>query len=276
LAWRRPFADRLDNLDFRLANRASGLGYSRDVLSRLRPRLTYANVAATLALVFAMGGSAVAATHYLITSTKQISPKVLKELKVAGKPGPAGSTGATGATGAPGTQGSPGTSGVNGVGEQGAKGEAGPKGERGEIGNAGGPAARWNKVIAKAGESSANPATIELEKVGPFTIVGHCYVSGANTVAQTFLRVTAASLVSESNEAEGEELEAGKEKQVTGETAASETEGHEAAFAGPSEGLFAAASTNGEHTIDGAVNEAVFLKGTASPACSFSGFVVGS
>jgi hypothetical protein len=241
------------------------------VLSRLRPRLTYANVAATLALVFAMGGSAVAATHYLITSTKQISPKVLKELKVAGKPGPAGATGASGAGGA---QGAPGANGTNGTnGEPGTKGETGPKGE---TGNAGGPAAHWNKVIAKAGESSANPATIELEKVGPFTVVGHCYVSGLNTVAATFLKVTSASLVSESNEAEGEELEAGKEKQVTGEIAASETGEHEPAFAGPSEGLFAAASTNGEHTIDGAVGEAVFLKGTASPACSFSGFVVGS
>jgi hypothetical protein len=240
------------------------------MLRALLPRLTYANVAATLALVFAMGGSAVAATHYLITSTKQISPKVLKELKAAGKPGPAGAGGATGATGANGANGAPGTKGE--AGEAGPRGEAGPKGD---IGNAGGPAAHWNKVIAKAGESSASPATVELEKAGPFTIVGHCYVSGTTTVAATFIKATTAALVSESNEAEGEELEAGKEKQVTTETASSVTAEHEAAFAGPSEGLFAAASTNGEHTIDGAANEAVFLKGTASPACSFSGFVVG-
>ena len=46
--------------------------------------MTYANVAATLALVFAMSGGAPAANHYLITSTNQISPKVLKELKKAG------------------------------------------------------------------------------------------------------------------------------------------------------------------------------------------------
>jgi hypothetical protein len=44
-------------------------------------RITYANVAATLALVFSMSGGALAATHYLINSTKQISPKVLKKLK---------------------------------------------------------------------------------------------------------------------------------------------------------------------------------------------------
>lgn len=46
----------------------------------MRHRLSYANVAATLALVFSMSGGALAATHYLINSTKQINPKVLKKL----------------------------------------------------------------------------------------------------------------------------------------------------------------------------------------------------
>jgi hypothetical protein len=52
-----------------------------DRFSRRRIRLSYANVVATLALVLAMSGGAIAATHYLITSTKQISPRVLKKLK---------------------------------------------------------------------------------------------------------------------------------------------------------------------------------------------------
>jgi len=65
-----------------------------------RRHLNYANVVATLALVFAMSGGALAAKHYLINSTKQINPKVLKKLK-----GNAGKTGATGATGAPGKEG---------------------------------------------------------------------------------------------------------------------------------------------------------------------------
>jgi hypothetical protein len=43
-------------------------------------RFSYANVVATLALVLAMSGGALAASHYLITSTKQISPRVLKKL----------------------------------------------------------------------------------------------------------------------------------------------------------------------------------------------------
>lgn len=67
---------------------------------------------AELALFMAGSGSALAATHYLISSTKQISPKVLKKLKgnvgprgTTGSPGAAGATGATGATGAPGQPG---------------------------------------------------------------------------------------------------------------------------------------------------------------------------
>jgi hypothetical protein len=44
-------------------------------------RLKFANVAALLALVLAMSGGALAARHYLITSTSQISPRVLSELR---------------------------------------------------------------------------------------------------------------------------------------------------------------------------------------------------
>ena len=46
----------------------------------MRKYLTYANVTATLALIFAMSGGALAAKHYLVSSTSQISPKVLKSL----------------------------------------------------------------------------------------------------------------------------------------------------------------------------------------------------
>ncbi len=85
----------------------------------IRKHLSYANVAATLALVFAMSGGALAATHYLITSTKQISPKVLKSLHGAtgarGPAGPAGPAGAGGAGGAKGENGANGTNGTNGT-----------------------------------------------------------------------------------------------------------------------------------------------------------------
>jgi len=71
-----------------------------DGLAAPRRRISYANVVATLALVFALGaGSAYAAhkLHYLISSTKQIKPSVLKTLH--GAAGPAGAPGSAGAPG---------------------------------------------------------------------------------------------------------------------------------------------------------------------------------
>jgi hypothetical protein len=72
-------------------------------------RLTYANVAATLALVLAMSGGAFAAGRYLINSTRQINPKVLRQLR-----GASGARGLRGATGAPGSEGKPGSAGTAG------------------------------------------------------------------------------------------------------------------------------------------------------------------
>jgi Collagen triple helix repeat (20 copies) len=116
------------------------------MLLRIRRRFTYANVAATLALVFAMSGGAYAASHFLITSTKQISPKVLKALKgKAGANGAQGATGATGATGpgGPAGTGSAGPAGPTGAtGETGAKGETGKEGKEGKEGKAGAPGAK--------------------------------------------------------------------------------------------------------------------------------------
>ncbi len=91
---------------------------------KIRRRVTYANVAMTLALVFAMSGGAYAAKRYLITSTKQISPTVLKQLK--GSNGPQGLAGSAGAQGSQGPQGPVGVKGENGApGANGANGADG-------------------------------------------------------------------------------------------------------------------------------------------------------
>jgi hypothetical protein len=93
------------------------------MLKALRRRANATTVVAVLALLFAMTGGAIAAKRYLITSTRQISPNVLRQLKGGrGAPGPAGSPGAqgapgkNGANGANGTNGAAGRAGENGVG----------------------------------------------------------------------------------------------------------------------------------------------------------------
>ena len=105
-------------------------------MNSLRRHLSYANVVATLALVFAMSGGAMAASHYLITKTGQIKPSVLKKLKA---------TGPTGPTGTPGSPGLPGAAGARGAG--------GPAGETGKEGSPGKNGA--TNVVARFTEGSA-------------------------------------------------------------------------------------------------------------------------
>jgi hypothetical protein len=83
------------------------------MLEALRKRVTPATVIGVIALVFAFTGGALAAKKYVITSTKQISPTVLK--KLTGKPGPQGPQGLQGGSGPAGKNGANGTNGTNGV-----------------------------------------------------------------------------------------------------------------------------------------------------------------
>jgi hypothetical protein len=95
-----------------------------------------ATAIAGLALVFAMTGGAYAAKKYLITSTKQISPSVLKSLQ--GKAGPAGVNGVQGTAGPAGPQGPAGAGGDTGAaGKDGSAGSAGPAGVTGARGETG-------------------------------------------------------------------------------------------------------------------------------------------
>ncbi len=81
----------------------------------MRPRRpSLATVLSALALFFALGGTAVAARHYLITSSAQIKPSVLHQLHGSsgpqGAPGPQGPAGSQGPAGPAGSQGPPGAS----------------------------------------------------------------------------------------------------------------------------------------------------------------------
>jgi hypothetical protein len=107
------------------------------MFSMIRRRLCYANIVATLALLFAMSGGALAAGHYLLSSTKQISPQVLKALRgKSGTPGASGVQGPAGPQGAQGAAGPQGPAGSQGAtGETGATGATGVQGLKGETGS---------------------------------------------------------------------------------------------------------------------------------------------
>lgn len=134
----------------------------------LRKRLTYANVVATMALVFAMSGGALAASHYLITSTKQISPTVLKALTRAGRSGATGATGPRGPRGATGERGEP--------GEDGERGDRGERGERGEVGQSGEGATVGYSAVARG----PIPVGASKENLDSTTLPAGHYIVSAN------------------------------------------------------------------------------------------------
>jgi collagen triple helix repeat protein len=232
---------------------------------------------ALLALFIAMGGSAVAASHYLINSTAQINPKVLKKLR-----GEAGIAGTAGTSGAPGPQGREGPGGKEGAaGKDGAPGNEGTPGKEGKEGPQGKEGlvsgiARWRKTVQTAGKTEAEPETVELMKAGPFTVTGHCYKSAEFTDAATYI----------STSEDGTYVEGSGERgkiplnvvdgavPISEEVPEGTTKGHEAAFFGPSDGSWAAEAANGSMSLNGFANQGVWLQGGSGPACSFSGFLV--
>lgn len=130
------------------------------MLSAIRKRMSYANVVATLALFFALsGGAAYAASHYLITSTKQIKPSVLASLK--GKAGPRGTAGPAGPAGPQGA-----------AGAAGAKGENGAAGGQGPQGNNGTSATTKSFTgVKKVGSEECKAGGVEVTSVSGVSLV---------------------------------------------------------------------------------------------------------
>lgn len=104
-----------------------------------------------------MSGGALAAQHYLLTSTKQISPKVLRQLK--------GHRGAKGARGPQGLQGA--------QGPQGIQGPAGAIGATGATGPPGGQVSAFGYVYNQAAEVVAIEAPVSFDSNGPLLGITH-------------------------------------------------------------------------------------------------------
>jgi hypothetical protein len=133
----------------------------------MRRKPTPTSVVAVLALFVALGGTAVAANRYLITSTGQIRPSVLKELR--GRTGATGPAGAIGATGAPGPAGT---------------GETGPIGKEGPPGLPGAPG---TSIVARARSAGAVSSATETLTVDALT--GGTWTQGVDELDELVLQL---------------------------------------------------------------------------------------
>ena len=116
---------------------------------------------AVASLVLVVGGTAWAAHRYVITSSKQISPRVLAQLH-----GATGAPGAKGDAGAGGPQGPVGNAGP--AGSQGPSGPTGPSGATGDTGPAGSAVAY--AYVQANGTIAGTPSNItQLEITHPST-----------------------------------------------------------------------------------------------------------
>lgn len=248
----------------------------------VRKHLTYANVIASLALLFAMTGGAYAATHYLINSTKQINPRVIRALRGnggnSGSTGPAGPQGPQGAQGAPGKQGSAGPEGKEGP--QGKEGKTGVQGPEGPAGPS--SVVHWLVSTNSVGSSIEKPATVKLAEIGPVTVWGHCYQNGGNTAAASYVStsqgVTFLQDFVKGHEKEPawvgrEALKPGTHYQISEGIAEGATGSHETALLGPNTSGFALVQS-ASLALSGFPSQGVWMTGAGGPACTFSGYAV--
>jgi hypothetical protein len=154
----------------------------------LRRHLTYANVAASLALFLALGGAAYAATQLPKNSvgTNQIRKEAVTAAKISkktrqqlqGQRGPAGQQGAQGKTGA--------------KGATGARGAQGNVGARGAQGNTGAPGADGTGPAFEATAKPTIPTAIGTgTQVVGLSLAPGQYATSANVVIQGSAGATA-------------------------------------------------------------------------------------
>jgi hypothetical protein len=149
------------------------------------------NLVAWLALFVALGGTSLAASHYVINSTKQINPKVIKKLK--GSRGPRGLAGAAGAIGPQGPVGTPSTANFFnktesdgrylGVGAQAADSAklGGTPASEFTFG-AGGQAGRWQELIDQGQE----PSFLAIPGIGELSV--GCTITPTHTTSVKLTR----------------------------------------------------------------------------------------
>lgn len=121
---------------------------------------------ALVALIFAMGGTGIAASRYVITSTSQIKPSVVRHLK--GATGPAGPEGKAGPEGEAGPEGRSGSDGTDGP-----EGKAGPEGKPGPSG-----AVVVARVRASAPVTTASTNPADSPTFSDYPIAGASWTQG--------------------------------------------------------------------------------------------------
>jgi len=172
------------------------------VLTRLRSKLTYANVIASIALFVALGGVSWAAVTLPANSVgkRQLKRSAVTSVKVANgsltakdfaagqlPAGRQGAPGATGPTGAAGERGPSGPAGPKGDrGDTGSTGAKGEKGDRGDVGPAG-PSACDGLLCPGTDLDAGQHATITVDGVPLATV--DAYRTSCQTPSTCTVRV---------------------------------------------------------------------------------------